>query len=88
MRQVGDTIAGLLAIVLFFVGWVVTGDFVGSLFGSFLLLLFLAAVFGAVFIMVDVVDSLAKGKCGLFGFVLVVLGVSWLLGGEDDDPDC
>lgn len=84
MRQVGDTIAGLFAVVVFFVGWVATGDFVGSLAGSFLLLLFLAAIFGAVFI---VVDFLAKGKCGLLGFVLVVLGVSWLFGGEDDDPD-
>ena len=85
MRQVCDGIVGLFAIVVFFVGWVATGDFVGALSGSILLLLFLAAVFGVVFI---VVDFLAKGKCGLLGFVLVVLGVSWLLGGEDDDPDC
>lgn len=85
MRQVCDGIVGLLAVVVFFVGWVATGDFVGTLLFSFLLLLFLAAVFGVVFI---VVDFLAKGKCGLLGFVLVVLGVSWLLGGEDDDPDC
>ena len=49
MRQVGDTIAGLFAVVVLFVGWVATGDFVGSLVGSFLLLLFLAAVFGVVF---------------------------------------
>ena len=59
-----------------------------ALSGSILLLLFLAAVFGAVFIVFDVVGSLAEGKCGLLGFVLVVFGVSWLLGGEDDDPDC
>ena len=88
MRQVCDGIVGLFAIVVFFVGWVATGDFVGALSGSILLLLFLAAVFGAVFIVFDVVGSLAEGKCGLLCFVLVVLGVSWLLGGEDDDPDC
>ena len=83
MRQACDTIVGLFAVVVFFVGWVATGDFVAALLGWFLLLLFL----GAVLIVVDVVDSLAKGKCGLLSFVLVVLGVSWLLGGEDDDPD-
>ena len=83
MRQACETIVGLFAVVVFFVGWVATGDFVAALLGWFLLLLFL----GAVLIVVDVVDSLAKGKCGLLGFVLVVLGVSWLLGGEDDDPD-
>ena len=59
-----------------------------ALSSSVLLLLFLAAVFGSVFIVVDVVDSLAEGKCGLLGLVLVVLGVSWLFGSEDDDPDC
>ena len=85
MRQACDAIAGLVAVVMFFVGWVGTGDFVEALLGSFLLWLFLAAVYGAVFVVVDF--FLAKGKCGLLGFVLVVLGVSWLLGGEDDDPD-
>ena len=65
MRQVGDTIAGLFAVVVFFAGWVATGDFVAALLGWFLLLLFL----GAVLIVVDVVDSLAKGSSTLTAVV-------------------
>ena len=86
MRQVCEAVAGLFLIVVFVVGWVVTGDFVATLAGLFLLLLFLGAVSLVVGAVSFVVGSLAKG--GLPGFVLVLLGVSWLLGGEEDDLDC
>ena len=79
MRQACEAVAGLFVIAVFVVGWAVTGDFIATLAGLFLLLLLLGAVS-------FVVDSLAKG--GLPGFVLVLLGVSWLFGGEEDDLDC
>ena len=85
MRQVCETIAGLFVFVAFIVGWAATGDFITALYGLLLLVL----VLGAVFLVVDVVGFLTKDRpSGLVLVLLGLLGVSWLLGGEEDDLDC
>ena len=85
MRQVCETIAGLSVFVAFIVVWAATGDFITALSGLFLLLL----VLGAVSLVVGVVGSLAEDRpSGLVLVLLVLLGASWLFGGEEDDLDC
>ena len=63
----------------FFVMLLATGDFTVAVIATFLLWLFLGAV--------RFVDRLVA-EPGLLGFALVLFGVSWLFGGEDDDFGC
>lgn len=73
----GFVVAAALAFV-FLVLLVETGDFTVAVLGSSLAWLLLGTVRAAERLM---------DRYGLFGLVLVLLGVSWLFGGEDDDFD-
>ncbi len=73
--------AGFLVAALAFVFLallVETGNFTVAVLGSFLAWILLGTVRAAERLM---------DRYGLFGLVLVLLGVSWLFGGEDDDFD-
>ena len=73
----GFLVAAALALV-FLVLLVETGNFTVAALGSFLVWLLLGTVRAAERLM---------DRYGLFGLVLVLFGVSWLFGGEDDDFD-
>ena len=59
----------------------------GDLAAAIVLVVFVLAVVGVVLVIEGAIRSLARR--GLLSVVLVLLGVSWLLGGEEDDGcDC
>ena len=58
----------------------------GDLAAFIVLAVFVLAVVGVALVIQDAIRSLARR--GLLSVVLVLLGVSWLFGSEDDGGDC
>lgn len=57
---------------------------IGSLFFLLLILVFFYAITGLPFYSRDYQPSAG----GLLKFLLVLIGIGWLFGGDDGDPDC